>query len=354
MKLTAKQLKMLMNLHGPTINNIDVDICYVIIFLKVFKLILLLVKEINKMPKKQILIVTTILITLLMPQVVMATWPTRTEDRIIRKIIKNVNTSEKKAAAVVKLISIVKDEKASILLISLAAEKLGQFRAVEARDMLKTIADSIEWTDTKRVRLKRITSLAYWQIRVTQEPTKELQDAMLIELLDVVPDWAIDELSNRGVKSALPKIIKRINYQVSGKSAEARIKLCTTKIDLLTNNFTRHEALYKAIVMEDTTDQNQRLRYWAIEELGKLDSTESGQILVYFAKALEMKYFDSDGKRISPKGDKLSLEADYLYNTIIKKLKCKGLSKDKIKAHGLNPNKVFLLEGITDEDCGCD
>ena len=310
--------------------------------------------------KNQNLIVTINLIILLLPQVVMASAKRfHQQHKTVQEISKDINTPEKKAAAVAKLINIVKSEKVDVPLKEFAAKKLGQLHAVEAKELLKSLAVSLEQNDSTR-QLKSITSLAYWQIRVTQEPTKELQNELRIKLLrgyeppyaDVVESWAIDELSNRGVKSALPDIIKTIKSHVSGKSADAQIKLCTTKIDLLTNNLTRHEALYKALVMEDNTDQGQQLKKWAIEELGKLDSAESRQILINFAKELENKYIDSSGERIRPKGDWLGREATYLYRSIIKILKCEGFSNDKIKAKGLKPDKVFLVDGY-DEDCGC-
>ena len=298
--------------------------------------------------RKQNLILTITLIMLLMPQVVVATTFTIPQKEAVEKILNSAKTPEEKAAAVVKLMNIVKDEKAGILLRKLAAEKLCQLRAVEAKDMLKTLVDSLEWNVShKQAQLNRAIVLSYWQIRVSLEPTKKLQNDMLIELLDVVPDWAIDELSNRGVKKALPEITKILKYRYRSdvKRAEARIKLCTTKINLLTNNITRHEASCKALIMEDTTDHYQRLKKWAVEELGKLDSAESRQFLIDFAKDLENKYIDSRGNTIkTEEKDWLGQQAGNIYRSIIKILKSKGFSDDKIKAQGLNADKVFIMD----------
>jgi len=305
--------------------------------------------------RKQNLIVAVSLIMLLMPQTVMAMKVFNPDRETIREITKGINTPEKKLTAVGKLISIVKDEKGGIRLRRLAAEKLGQLRAVEAEETLKTLVDNFEWGISKEQSdLNRVIHLSYWQIKVSREPDIELQNNMLIELVGVIPFWPIDELSNRGVKKALPKIIEGINSGLSGRRAELRIKLCTTKIELLTNNFTRHEALYKALKMEDTDDQYQRLKKWATEELGKLDSDESRKILISFAKELENKYIDSRGNRIKVKGDYLRLRDGSMYRYIIKILKCYGFSDDKIKDHGLNPKKNFRShDDVYDEDCSC-
>ena len=136
------------------------------------------------------------------------------EYEAIEKITRDIATEQKRSAAIDELSAIVKDSTQNAMLRRFAAEKLGSLQAVKAKSMLKDLAEILEWTDSTR-QLKRATSLAYWQIRVAEEPNEPLQEELLIKLLkggppphaDVVQSWSIDELANRGVKRALPDIV---------------------------------------------------------------------------------------------------------------------------------------------------
>lgn len=285
----------------------------------------------------------------LLPQLVMGTPPPFYQEyNMIEEIAKDTSTPEKKAKVVAELIGIVKDKGKDIHLRQFAAAKLGELGAVEAKDMLKALAESLKWNDSTRY-LKGAVTLAYWKIKVAEEPNEPAQERLLIKLLrggpppyaGVVASWAVDELANRGVEKALPAIIKSIRHMNPTERGEEHIRLCKTKIELLNTSASRHEALTKALLMEDPT-QYQRLRSWAIKELGKLKTEESRTILMYYALELQNKCYDKDDKWIGQKGDRLAAYAGEFYHTIIKILKKTGITDAEIKATGLRPDKFFI------------
>ena len=118
----------------------------------------------------------------LIPHVVTASVPPFYQQRkIVEEIAKDTRSSEKKAKVVAELMGIVQEHE-DVHLRQFAAEKLGELGAVEAKDMLKALAENLEWTDSTRY-LKGAVILAYWQIRVAEEPTKEAQEELLIKRL---------------------------------------------------------------------------------------------------------------------------------------------------------------------------
>lgn len=303
----------------------------------------------SKMGKKQVKAFIISSIMVLLQHIATASPPPFYQQReIVEKIAKDTSTPEKKAKVVAELMGIVHKEK-DVHLRQFAAEKLGELEAVEAKDMLKTLAEKLEWTDSTRY-LKGAIILAYWQIRVAEEPTKEAQEELLIKLVrgspppnaDVVPSWAVDELSNRGVQRALPDIIRRIRIQYSGQYGEEQIRLCKIKIHLLCTSPTRHDALTQALVMVDKT-QYQRLKTWAIKELGKLRTDESRWTLINYALELQNKYYDENQKWIGRKWDSEASNAHEFYHTIIKILKKADMTDAEIKATGLRPDKFFIV-----------
>jgi len=298
--------------------------------------------------KKQVEVFIVSSIMVLIPHVVTASPPPFYEQqKIVEEIAKDTSTSEKKAKIVAELMDIVNKGK-DVHLRQFAAEKLGELEAVEAKDMLKTLAEKLEWTDSTRY-LKGAIILAYWQIRVAEELTKEAQEELLIKLVKggpppnapVVPSWAVDELSNRGVKRALPEIIRRIRSNYSGKYGEERIMLCTKKIQLISTNKSRQEALTEALLTEDKT-QYQEIKTWAIKELGKLKTDESRWILINYALELQKKFYDDNQKWIGRRGDPEASNALEFYRNIIKILKKADMTDDEIQATGLRPDKFFI------------
>ena len=245
------------------------------------------------------------------------------EYEAIEEITRDISTQQKRSAAIAELSVIVKDSRQNTTLRQFAAGKLGELGAIEAKDMLKALAMTLEWTDSAQ-QLKRVTTLAYWKIQVAEEPNEPVQEELLIRLLrggagpphaDVVPSWAADELANRGVKRALPAIVRTLRRMNPNERGEAHIRLCKTKIELLSASKGRQEALTKALLMEDPT-QYQRLKRWAIRELGKLGTQESRYTLAAFAVELQSKYYDENRKWIGRKGDRLGTYANEFYRTI--------------------------------------
>jgi len=270
------------------------------------------------------------------------------EYEVIEEISRDIATPQKRSAAIGELSAIVKDSMQNTMLRQFAAEKLGELGAIEAKDMLKNLAESLDWGDSTR-QLKRVTTLAYWKIRVVEEPNEPAQEELLIKLLkggppphaDVVPSWAVDELASRGVQRALPDMIKRIRVNYSGRYADERIWLCRTKIQLLSTSASRQEALTKALATKDFT-RYQRLKRWAIKELGKLGTQESRYTLIAYALELQSKYYDENGKWIGQKGDRLAVYAGEFYHSIIKILENSGMTVAEVKATGLRPDKFFI------------
>ena len=133
--------------------------------------------------------------------------PSYEQQRTIQEVARDTSTPEQRAKVVAELIQIVQAKGKDVHLRQFAAEKLGELQAVESKDMLKNLAESLEWTDSTR-ELKRATILAYWKIRVAEEPNEPAQEELLIKLVrggpppnaSAVLKWAADELANRGVK----------------------------------------------------------------------------------------------------------------------------------------------------------
>ena len=268
----------------------------------------------------------------------------------IQQIASDVSTPEKRAQAITELMGIVQNTMNNIHLRQFAAEKLGELRAIASRNVLKTLANSLEWTDSTRY-LKRSVTLAYWQIRVAEEPTREAQEQLLIKLLwgknhppphaDVVPWWAADELANRGVQEALPEIVKSIRYRDPSERGEEQIRLCTAKIELLTTSASRQDAFTQGLAMEDFT-QRQQLRRWAINELGNLATEESRSILIAYALELQNKYYDENGMRIKLERDRFGYAGEF-YRRIIEILKDGGMSESDMIGIGLRPDRFFVV-----------
>ena len=122
---------------------------------------------------------------------------------------------------------------------------------------------------------------------------------------------------------------------------EERIWLCRTKILLLSTIKSRQEALTAALLMEDQT-QYQKLKRWAIKELGKLGTEESRSTLIAFAIELQSKYYDENGKCLIRAGDRLGVNAGEFYRTIVKMLKRSDMSDSEIRETGLQPDKYFF------------
>ena len=298
--------------------------------------------------------ITVTLIMALTPQLVLSSPPPFYQQKqMIEEIERDVRTPVKKAKVVGELIDIVKDKANDVHLRQFAAEKLGDIGAIEAKDMLKGLAESLASTDATRY-FKGAVTLAYWQIRVAEEPNEMAQEELLIKLVrggpapqagSTVPWWAVDELANRGIKRALPDMIKRIKLQRGGDDEYAKtiIWLCETKIRLLSTSKSREDALIEALLAVEDTTWELRLKSWAIKELGKLGTQESRAILIAYALRLQQKYYDENGKWIFPKDDRLASHASVFYDTILKILKYSSMRDYDIKSTGLQPDKFFII-----------
>lgn len=307
------------------------------------------------MSRKRSNIVKLMIISLIMglfPQELMGTpRPFHQQYKAIHAMARDTKNPMKRANAVTELIAMVMNEATNVNLRQFAAAKLGEFGVIEAEDTLKAVAENLEWADSTRY-LKRAATLAYWKIKVVKEPNKEAQENLLIKLLwgknhppphsSVVPSWAADELANRGVNKALPEIIKSIRYRNPTERGEEHIRLCTTKIELLSSSESRQEALTRALAMEDFTN-DQLLKRWAIEELAKLNTRDSRYILIGFALELQSRYYDENGRFIMQKNDRLGVYAGLFYNNIIKTLKDSLFTDSEIKETGLQPDRFFIM-----------
>jgi len=270
----------------------------------------------------------------------------------VEKITKDIRTPDKRSTAIAELSDIVNDPEQNMRLREYAAEKLGNLDAIEARGMLKKVAEKLEFSDSER-QLKRATTLAYWKIQLLDEPNEPARNRLLVQLLwgkthppphaDVVQSWAADELANRGVKEALPEIIKSIQYRNSTKTGREQIWLCKTKIELLNSSESRCKALFKALlILSDPTDY-QRLKRWAVEELAKLKSCDGRWFLLYHALSLQHSCYDKKGKPIVSPAGHFAERAGISYRAIIKILRDSGMTEKEIKALGLSPDYAFAV-----------
>jgi hypothetical protein len=278
------------------------------------------------------------------------------EENRINALAYNTRTPGLRAKAIAGLVEIVGDETTHVNFRALAAERLGELKPIEVRQTLKTVAEKLEWKDPYW-QLKDAVTVAYWQGEVAARPSEEEQRQLLLKLLwpekhepphaSMVGIWAVDELANRGVKSALPEMAKRIEFDYSGTYGAKLVRLCTTKVELLNSHPTRYDALVKALRMEDS-DQDQRLRHWAIKELGKLETKESRDALATFALDLEHRYYDQEGDRMKskPDADQNLVERGHaasIYRYIITTLERGGMNGPQIKAAGLHPDQCFFV-----------
>jgi hypothetical protein len=271
----------------------------------------------------------------------------------VEKITKDVRTPAKRSTAIAELSDIVSDPDKDMRLREYAAEKLGNLEAIKAKDMLKKLAEKLEFSDSER-QLKRATTLAYWKIQLLDEPNEPARDRLLIKLLwgkthppphaDVVQSWAADELANRGVKEALHEIIESIKYRNSTKRGRQHIWLCKTKIELLTSSESRCEALFKALLITPDPTDYQRLKKWTVEELAKLKSCDGRWLLLYHALSLQNRCYDKKGKPIVSPTGRFMQQAGISYRAIIKILRDSGMTEKEINAMGLRPYQSFALD----------
>jgi len=271
--------------------------------------------------------------------------------KMVEDMAADGRTPETKAQVATRLLDIVQDTTAHMHLRKAAVEKLGEWGSTGAKDTLKNLSESLPWTDSTRP-LKRAAFFAYWRISVTEQPRQEDQVAILMKALHArlgtiiasnVQIWAADELANRGIKDALPEIIKSIRYRNPTERGEEQIRLCTAKIELVATSTSRAEALARALAMKDFT-QEQELKKWAIQELGKLGTADSQSVLVGFAIDLQNRFYDKDAKRVHPSGeDRLDVYAPLLYSASVGLLRNSGLSDAQIRAAGVRDDEFFHL-----------
>jgi len=302
-------------------------------------------------------LLVTIVVSLLVTTAANGTPVAFDEERsYIEGIAREAGTASKRSQAISQLIEIVErphENDAELHLRQFAAEELGELEASEAKQMLKDLALSLEWKDPY-VYLKQSATLAYWQIVVAEQDGQQTQEDLLVSLLsnsapepraDAVWVWAVDELANRGVARAVPAIAECIERRIgaSSRRAEYEIWLCRTKVDLLQSSATRHSALAKALATRDP-GQYQKLKSWAIEELGELDTSRSRMTLVNFALGLQETYYDAEGRMIEvdKAADPLQGQAGDLYNCAIGILRDAGITGEELKAVGLDPRKFFF------------
>lgn len=270
----------------------------------------------------------------------------------VEKITKDIRTPAKRSVAIAELSEIVNDPDKNMRMREYAAEKLGNLEAMEAKDMLKKLAQKLQFSDSER-QLKRATTLAYWKIQLLDEPNELARNRLLVRLLwgkthppphaDVVQSWAADELANRGVKETLPEIIKSIKYRNSTKVGREQIWLCKTKIELLNSSESRCEALFKAMLITPDPTDYQRLKRWAVEELAKLKSCDGRWLLLYHALSLQNSCYDKKGKPIVSPTGRFAERAGISYRAIIKILRDSGMEEKEINAMGLRPYESFAL-----------
>ena len=293
--------------------------------------------------------------------------PFNEQQQIIDKISEDINTPSKRNKAIQELLDIVNDitvvklisfkdlklqDQDNVQLRQSAVEKLVELKAIEAKDILKNIADQLRWHKFSELHLKWTLFEAYWKIQFYEKQTKEEQIELLLSALDAKYDemtatcvnlWAADELANMGVESALHKIITLIkNSYGSSHLGEQRILICTTKIKLLTKNKNRFNALNEALQMEDPT-QEQELKKWAIIELGKLNTEESRSALIAYALYLQKQYYDEKGNLIQDKVSTMNHAAES-YNRIIKILGSSNMADSEMEAIGLKPDIFFGIQ----------
>jgi hypothetical protein len=106
--------------------------------------------------------------------------------------------------------------------------KLGDLGAVEVKDKLRELAETLSWSDLTRT-LKWRALDNYWRLVVFEATSQEKQVALLKQALHVrlngiiassTQRWAADELANRGVRDALPEITKSIRLRNPTKAGE--------------------------------------------------------------------------------------------------------------------------------------
>jgi len=263
----------------------------------------------------------------------------------IQEIVGNTDSQANKTTAVAKLIAVVQSASKDVHSRRFAAWKLGELGAAEAEDILRELAEKLHWADATR-QFKWAAFLACWRIRVATQPTEEQQVALLVEALHErlqgviasnVQMWAANELSTRGIQEALPAITKSIRYRDPTPRGEEYVWLHRTKINLLRTSPSRFQGLCRALATDDLT-QRQRLRKWAIDELGKLGTAKARSALIGYAVALQQVYYDAQGKR-----DGFGGYATGFYRRIVHILRGDGMTESEIRQAGLQPDRFFVV-----------
>jgi len=191
---------------------------------------------------------------------------------------------------------------------------------------------------------------AYWRIRIAREPSEAKQVRILMSLMGKdaplpngqgVQIWAIDELSGRGVREAMPLIAERIHLMWSGGRAEAYESICRRKIEIVSSG-NLEASLIQELHGGEITSAAIELKKWCITRLAKLHTETSIEALVKYALELQDEYYDRAGDILAQKQTR-HIWAALVYNHLISALKLRGLRTTDLRERGIHPGKFFLM-----------
>ncbi len=183
--------------------------------------------------------------------------------------------------------------------------------------------------------LGRSASIELWKLREAQrEGLADKNDFLLRELTSTAGDnyqfaarrWAVEELCSRGDGRVLP-IAESLFLRSSSPRMREIYYLCKARLDLSAKYPRREEALAAALQSRESFSF-ERLHFWAIDELGKLKSKESAQILLAVGLGREPYDLQSDSQR----------------SQALRRLKDRGFSYEELKDWGADQQDLYLAD----------
>ena len=238
----------------------------------------------------------------------------------------------------------------------LAVIALTEVAPPEAAERLRVLAAEVE--QEKDIRrgcfheghLADAATIAYWRIKVVNEESVDAQKALLLELFrseepsyrsQMLSRWAISALAEYGDRNLLPVIVERFKDKEGGRRRGQDMQWLAQRIaELTSSGKKRFEILKSALECEDPTEAY-LLKRWAISGLARLQTEESDDVLLAYARRLQEENCDENGTQLRIENSHLEGEIWSSYHIIVKTLCEYGWTMEQLNASGVFPRKYF-------------
>ncbi len=270
------------------------------------------------------------------------------EEKMIDRFYSEALSPETQTEAVKRLKGMIEDEKLKAPDRQYAITKLGDLKIEGLEKYFLDLSAKSYKSEISRQLLSDL-SRSHWKSKVNQEQDPEKQVSLLIEALSAQYEdlrdgftrgWASNELCDRGIQSAFPKIVESVESRFSSKSdSEKIINLCQGKLEYLSKYPTRFEAMV-GILDELDTYENHDLKYWALDNLGEIKTEAAIQIVADFGLRLQR-----EGREINSRlgGIQDVTLHSSLHRNVLATLRGAGWSDQEIKKYEIKFTDVFSL-----------